>query len=264
MTNNKPLIVDYVVEALLPLLEDKPLQHLDVSAGWGHLIRAIGKARPDVDSQACDYPIAPEIADILTKSANLDEGKLPYESESFDLVTCTEAFEHIENHRPIIREMFRILKPGGLVVISTPNILNFRSRLKFLFRGSYEYFDPLPTAEDLGSRRWMRHINPVTFYHLSLALVDAGFEDPRHHPGKTQKLSACFYWLVPFFRWNVASARHMRVRKRIRVTPLSEDLAAENNSWNVFASRTLIVSARKPLSRRKIMDLPPPEPVPPS
>jgi SAM-dependent methyltransferase len=241
-----PLIIDFVCDALLPLLDNRPLRHLDVSAGWGHLIRKLNAARPQLKSEACDYPLAPELGDIPAREANLHDGKLPYDDNTFDVITCTEAFEHIESFHPIVREMFRILKPGGIVMVSTPNILNFRSRLKFLARGTYEFFDPLPSGADMGGRAWMRHIHPITFFHLALAMVDSGFERPQHHPGKVQKLSAAFYWLTPLFRLSVNGARQKRIRKGRPVTPLCEDLAAEQNSWNIFTSRTLIVSARKP------------------
>lgn len=243
------MIIDYVLNALLPLLPpDRPLRHLDVSAGWGDLIRKLHAERPRILSEACDYPIAPELEGIPVKEVNLHKEALPYDDDRFDLVTCTEVFEHLENHRPVLREIFRILKPGGIAAISMPNILSFRSRLKFLARGTYEYFDPLPTARDLGSHSWMRHINPVTFYHLALAMVDCGFENIRTHSGKIQKLSMCFCWLALFFRMNVQAAKRMRIRKNIPVTVISEDLAEMNNSWNVFSSRTLIVTAHKTLS----------------
>jgi SAM-dependent methyltransferase len=188
-----PKIIDYVCEALVPQIEDRPLRHLDVSAGCGNLIRKLKSKRPQLQSEACDYPIAPELGEIPVKRANLHDGKLPYADDSFDLVTCTEAFEHIESYQPVVREMFRILKPGGLVMISTPNILNFRSRIKFLLEGVYESFDPLPLAQGRGALAWMRHINPITYFHLCLSLLDAGFEKPRCHPGKVQKFSAAFF-----------------------------------------------------------------------
>jgi SAM-dependent methyltransferase len=241
------MIVDYVCSALTPLLEQKPLRHLDVSAGWGHLIRNLKSVFPKLRSEACDYPVAPELGDIPVKRVNLHDGELPYEDNSFDLVTCTEAFEHIENYKPIVREMYRILKPGGLVMISTPNILNFRSRIKFLMEGVYESFDPLPLAKDRGGLAWMRHIHPITYFHLCLALLDAGFERPQSYAGKVQKFSALFFWLTPLFRLRVAASKARRARRGADVPQICEELVSEHNSWNIFTSRTLIVSARKPL-----------------
>jgi SAM-dependent methyltransferase len=43
------------------------------------------------------------------------------EANSFDLVVCFEAIEHIREHGALIREVKRLLKPGGIFIVSTPN-----------------------------------------------------------------------------------------------------------------------------------------------
>src|SRR5204862_407499 len=68
---------------------------------------------------------------------DLNKGRLPYAENRFALVTCTETIEHLENHHAIVREIYRVLRPGGLAVLSTPNILNLRSRLRFFSSGFY-------------------------------------------------------------------------------------------------------------------------------
>lgn len=50
-----------------------------------------------------------------------DLGKLPLEDDSFDLVTCFETIEHVENAEQGIAELRRVLKPGGILIISSPN-----------------------------------------------------------------------------------------------------------------------------------------------
>ena len=60
---------------------------------------------------------------------------LPFKSACFDGVNLTEVIEHIENQAQLIREIARVLKPDGVVVISTPNVLNLHSRVRFLFTG---------------------------------------------------------------------------------------------------------------------------------
>lgn len=50
-----------------------------------------------------------------------DAEKLPFADDSFDSVLCTEVIEHLPRPQIAIDEMFRVLKPGGLAVISTPN-----------------------------------------------------------------------------------------------------------------------------------------------
>lgn len=240
------MIVDYVADSILPHLKDTS-HHLDISAGWGHLIRKLRAAKPDLESWACDYKLMPELGDIPGKEVNLNEDVLPFEDNSFDLVTCTEAIEHIENFRVVTREAFRLLKPGGIFFISTPNILNLRSRWIFMFRGLYEFFDALPTAEAMGDNAWMRHISPNTFFHIALATYDQGFRDIQHHPGKVQKFSAALYWLhKPLAVLATSRAKNRRDRKGRSICAISDQLAAEHHSWNIMTSRTLIMSARKP------------------
>jgi len=45
---------------------------------------------------------------------------LPFSNDSFDLVTCTDVLEHITNDDSTIREINRVLKPGGYVLITVP------------------------------------------------------------------------------------------------------------------------------------------------
>lgn len=50
-----------------------------------------------------------------------DIQSLPLASSSVDAVTCFEAVEHVENPRAVVEEVVRILRPGGLLLVSTPN-----------------------------------------------------------------------------------------------------------------------------------------------
>jgi len=241
-----PLIVDYVADAILGDLDHSPRRHLDLSAGWGHLIRRLQQHRPHWRSEACDFELMPELGDIPGKTADLNRDDLPFDDDHFDLVTCTEVLEHIENHHRVIREVGRILKPGGVFFLSVPNMLNLRSRWIFFTRGLFLFYDALPTAADLGPDAWMRHISPITFFHLGLSLVDHGFENVRHYPGKRQKFSAACYWLAaPLAKWSWSNAKKRRARKGRSISSISDELAAQHHSWNVMTSRTLIVSARK-------------------
>jgi ubiquinone/menaquinone biosynthesis C-methylase UbiE len=51
---------------------------------------------------------------------------LPYPESSFDLITCLDVLEHVASTDEVLREMRRVLKPGGLVLTTIPNRRAFR------------------------------------------------------------------------------------------------------------------------------------------
>lgn len=107
--------------------------------------------------------------------ANLDQ-PLPIPDGAFDGVFCIEGIEHLENPHHMLREFHRILKPGGFLVVSTPNIMALRSRWKFLFSGRFSKFsDFLRTPEPI-SHLVRGHLNPVGLPELEHALVRAGYQ----------------------------------------------------------------------------------------
>ena len=71
-------------------------------------------------------PKAIELARELNHSANLsfelsDAGRMPFADASFDAAVSFQVIEHIEDPRPYLREIRRVLKPGGKVILTTPN-----------------------------------------------------------------------------------------------------------------------------------------------
>lgn len=65
---------------------------------------------------------------------------LPFRSGQFDRVVCIEGIEHLENPSFLLREYYRVLKDGGILILTTPNTQNLRSRIKFLLTGNLFWF----------------------------------------------------------------------------------------------------------------------------
>lgn len=98
--------------------------------------------------------------------------KLPFEDESFDYVVSIEGIEHIENQFLFLRECARVLKPGGGLLMTTPNASSLENRLIFLITGSHE--KPYGPVRSDTSCVEMEHINLIPFSRLELFLRFAG------------------------------------------------------------------------------------------
>ena len=70
--------------------------------------------------------------------ANLEEPLVMIESESADLIICAHVIEHINNLEDLISELYRILKPEGLILFRTPDIEN----VGFKFYKDYTHVRP--------------------------------------------------------------------------------------------------------------------------
>jgi SAM-dependent methyltransferase len=78
------------------------------------------------------------------RTGNIEAG-IDYPDGAFDTIVLSDVIEHIVNLWPAMEEMKRLLRPGGQVVLSTPNVASLRRRLKLL-RGEF----PSTAADDEG------------------------------------------------------------------------------------------------------------------
>jgi SAM-dependent methyltransferase len=62
---------------------------------------------------------------------------LPYQPGSFDRALCLDVLEHLHfSEQPAaLAELFRVLRPGGELLVSVPNLAHLQSRVQFLLRG---------------------------------------------------------------------------------------------------------------------------------
>lgn len=96
------------------------------------------------------------------------------QDESVDCIVSADTIEHIPDVYAAAAEMFRILRPGGVLVINTPNIAFAKKRLLLLFGRFPSTSQP---NEGLGSEILFDggHLHYFTFRSLALLLERAGF-----------------------------------------------------------------------------------------
>lgn len=100
---------------------------------------------------------------------------LPYADGAFDYVLCSESLQYLENHAGLFREFARVLKAGGELVISIPNVLSASSRLYFLQRGYFPSFKPVRTIDSKKGWDGIAY-NPISFVDIIELSKRSGFE----------------------------------------------------------------------------------------
>jgi SAM-dependent methyltransferase len=71
---------------------------------------------------------------VSIKQCDLSSDVIPFDENMFDVVMCGEVIEHIFDTENMLKEIHRVLKPGGTLIISTPNLSSFLNRI-FIFLG---------------------------------------------------------------------------------------------------------------------------------
>lgn len=114
-------------------ISDMQADILDLGCGKGAFLGELHKNGYQHLSgiDANDYGMG--IGDI--KHGDIVYDKLPWPDSQFDAVTAWEVFEHLENPYAVMREVHRILKPSGLLMLSMPNSAHLESRLLFFGKG---------------------------------------------------------------------------------------------------------------------------------
>lgn len=141
---------------------------LDFGAGTGSLTRRLRGCGRFHSVSAADLMDRPADLNVEWLRADLNDA-LPVSAATFNSVIAAEVIEHLENPRAMARELFRLLKPGGIAVISTPNNESCRSLLSLWLRGHHIAFLE-------GS--YPAHITALVRKDLERILVEAGFEPP--------------------------------------------------------------------------------------
>ncbi|MEU7831138.1 MULTISPECIES: methyltransferase domain-containing protein [unclassified Nonomuraea] len=157
---------------------------------------------------------------------------MPFEEGSFDRVIAAEVLEHIPDDMAAMREIFRVLKPGGTAAITVPSFLPER-----ICWALDEDYHTAPGG----------HVRIYTLAELSAKLKSTGFDiGPHHH---AHGLHAPYWWIKCAVGVNnddhpLAKAYHellvWDIMKRPPLTRLAENLL------NPLIGKSVVLYVRKP------------------
>lgn len=182
-------------DILSPLAIQKTDRVLDVGCGAGNMLERIEAERTGIDLsqtmiERARRKLGPDV-DLRKMSAEA----LDFPDSSFDKVLCSEVIEHLLNPEAVLKEIGRVLKPGGLAAVSIPNefllkwtkSLLHAAHLKVLMRN-----DGQTNVEDVDNE-WHLH-------NASLALFRSWEKSARdlHGALKTIRVIRSPFFFIPF------------------------------------------------------------------
>jgi len=160
--------------------KEEDLLVLDIAAGEGAFSKRLFDNGFCVDSVDIDHEnfkyngTIPFVKIDLNNAQNLGEFILQ-NKERYDIVVSMETIEHLENPWMFLRSLKEVVKPGGYIVLSTPNIESPWSKFCFFLRDRFLMFmeGDLPYG----------HINPLTSFELKTIFNRIGLVHEATYPG---------------------------------------------------------------------------------
>lgn len=190
---------DYLDPKIASAVENLATQNsfktiLDVGCGTGKLVKFLREK--GIKAYGCDPFSIKRNSRIFTKAS---ARKLPYQDNSFDLLTCISVVEHLKKAemRRFLLEAKRVLKEDGSIFLVTPD---YNSIWRFVLgKKWFGYSDPT-------------HINFYTPGSLSSLLKRQGFEKI-HHSFGVRNIGVLNWLLVSTWLWRIRDSFYVSARK---------------------------------------------------
>ena len=212
---------------------------LDAPAGYGEISKKLQAAGFEVF--AAD--IAPEsfkLQGVRCEKVDLNQ-HLPYKDQFFDYILNSNGIEHLEDQYTFVRECYRLLKPHGKLLITTPNILNLKARVANLLLGLPTFHErPQNEVDDMVGAG---HINDISYFDLRRNLHRNGFKIILVKTHMYSKTALLFSLLLPFIY--LATYRSFRREKNRKQRGRIKDIMKHVLSMDILFGKKLFVLAEK-------------------
>jgi SAM-dependent methyltransferase len=161
---------------------------------------------------ALDRERRPGVPDMDFRAGDLND-RLPFPSDSFDAVVSIGGVEHLSQPCHFIHECNRVLRPGGVLIVTAPNISSLRSRWRWFATGFHNK-SGYPLEEQASSPEPMRLLS---FPELRYLLHSSGFQIQRISTNRSRAVDWLYGTLVPlqlsmslFSFWRAAKTEEQR------------------------------------------------------
>lgn len=212
---------------------------LDAPAGTGTLSIRLKEAGFEVSA----IDIEPTLfcgEGISCYKADLNNA-LPFSDGSFEFVLCSNGIEHLEDPFQFIRECYRVLNERGILLITTPNLLNLKSRLANLLVG-FNLFTGRPCNE-VDEFSGGEHIHLANYYELRVMLHRNGFRILKATTHEFSNTAMALFFLFPFIYF--ATSRAFNREKNPRQRERNREIFRHTMSADLVFGKKLFLLAEK-------------------
>jgi SAM-dependent methyltransferase len=153
---------------ILPLLPAHVDRVVEIGCGGGYTLEHL--RRTGRCQWTCGVELFPDAAQQARQrvdevyEGNIEQLELPLAPSSIDVILCLDVLEHLVDPWRVVRKLHRLLKPGGIVVASIPNVRHYSVVLPLLLKGRWDY-----TPSGLLDRTHLRFFTQRT----ALALLES-------------------------------------------------------------------------------------------
>jgi SAM-dependent methyltransferase len=170
----------YVTRYLRSLNPERGRIVLDIPCGDGRAGAVLRDAGMNVLAYDL-FPDAFQVEGLQCRYADMTQ-PLPLGDEAVDIVVCQEGIEHVPNQLAVLEEFNRVLKPGGTLILTTPNGSHVRARVSRMLVGN-DLIKYLPPSEvdgiwlaDPGGKVYLGHLFLLEVNRLWVLSRLAGFD----------------------------------------------------------------------------------------
>lgn len=140
---------------------------LDIGCGDGTITKNL--LDMGLDAYGLDYSeVSKNFLDTRFNKINIQEDKFPFDDNTFDIVFSKSVVEHLKEPDYLIKESYRVLKPGGIIITMTPS---WKHGFKEQFYIDHTHVTPFTrySLETIHKLEMFKEINCDYFYQLPIS-----------------------------------------------------------------------------------------------